>query len=45
VQNVPAIAEVAHDRGAKVLMDNTWVVVAVPVVRARVDVSIHAATK
>jgi cysteine-S-conjugate beta-lyase len=46
VQDVPAIAAVAHDGGAKVLMDNTW---ASPLLFASfkhgVDVSIHAATK
>lgn len=46
VQDIPAIAEAAHKRGAKVLMDNTW---ATPLFfRALdhgVDVSIHAATK
>ena len=46
VQDVPAIAEVAHARGALVVMDNTW---ATPLFfRAfdhGVDVSVHAATK
>ena len=46
VQDVPAIAEVAHARGAFVVMDNTW---ATPLFfRAfdhGVDVSVHAATK
>jgi cystathionine beta-lyase len=46
VQDIPAIAKVAHARGAKVLLDNTW---ASPLFfRAfehGVDVSIHAATK
>ena len=46
VQDVPAIAEVAHASGAMVLMDNTW---ASPWLFASfahgVDVSIHAATK
>jgi cysteine-S-conjugate beta-lyase len=46
VQDVPAIAEVAHASGALVLMDNTW---ASPWLFASfahgVDVSIHAATK
>jgi cysteine-S-conjugate beta-lyase len=45
VQDVPAVAEVAHDRGAKVLMDNTW---ASPWLFSSfergVDVSIDAAT-
>jgi len=46
VQDVPAIAAVAHARGARVVMDNTW---ATPLFfRAfdhGVDVSVHAATK
>ena len=46
VQDVPAIVAVAHERGALVLLDNTW---ATPLFfRAfdhGVDVSVHAATK
>jgi cysteine-S-conjugate beta-lyase len=46
IQDIPAIAEVAHRRGALVLMDNTW---ATPIYfRALdfgVDLSIHAGTK
>jgi cystathionine beta-lyase len=46
VQDIPAIAAVAHARGATVVMDNTW---ATPLYfRAfdhGVDVSVHAATK
>jgi cystathionine beta-lyase len=46
VQDVPAIAAVAHKHGAKVLMDNTW---GTPYLfrsfEHGVDVSIHAATK
>jgi cystathionine beta-lyase len=46
VQDVPAIAEAAHKRGAVVIMDNTW---ATPLYfkpfSHGVDVSIHAATK
>ena len=46
VQDVPAIAAVAHRYGARVLMDNTW---ATPYLfrsfEHGVDVSIHAATK
>ncbi len=46
VQDIPAIAAVAHKHGAKVLMDNTW---ASPYLfrsfEHGVDVSIHAATK
>ncbi|TMJ57098.1 MAG: PLP-dependent transferase [Alphaproteobacteria bacterium] len=45
-EDVPAIAAVAHSRGAKVVMDNTW---ATPYLfrsfEHGVDVSIHAATK
>jgi cystathionine beta-lyase len=46
VQDIPAIAAVAHAHGAKVVLDNTW---ATPLYfRAfahGVDVSVHAATK
>ena len=46
VQDVPAIARVARQQGAKVLMDNTW---ASPIffhpLEHGVDVVIHAATK
>jgi len=46
VQDVPAIAEVAHARGAKVLIDNTW---ATPLyfkpIAHGCDVVIEAATK
>jgi cystathionine beta-lyase len=46
VQDIPAIAAVAHARGARVVLDNTW---ASPLgFRAfdhGVDVSVHAATK
>ncbi|MGE5103952.1 MAG: cystathionine beta-lyase [Betaproteobacteria bacterium] len=46
VQDVPAIVHVAHQRGARVILDNTW---ATPLgFRAfehGVDVSVHAATK
>ena len=46
VQDVPAIANAAHESGAKVLLDNTW---ASPYLfrsfEHGVDVSIHAATK
>jgi cystathionine beta-lyase len=46
VQDIPAIAAVAHAHGAKVVLDNTW---ATPLCfRAfdhGVDVSVHAATK
>lgn len=46
VQDIPAISEAAHARGAVVVMDNTW---ATPLYfkpfSHGVDVSIHAATK
>jgi cystathionine beta-lyase len=46
VQDIPAIVAVAHERGARVVLDNTW---ATPLgFRAfdhGVDVSVHAATK
>jgi cysteine-S-conjugate beta-lyase len=46
VQDVPAIADVAHRRGIVVVMDNTW---ATPLYfkpfAHGVDVSVHAATK
>ncbi len=46
IQDIPAIAAVAHQHGAKVLMDNTW---GTPYLfrsfEHGVDVSIHAATK
>lgn len=46
VQDIPAIAKIAHANGASVLMDNTW---ATPVffqpLKHGVDLSIQAATK
>lgn len=46
VQDVPAIAAVAHERGASVLMDNTWATpLFFPALRRGVDLSIQAATK
>jgi len=46
VQDVPAIAQAAHERGASVLLDNTW---ATPIFFSAivhgVDLSIQAATK
>jgi cystathionine beta-lyase len=46
IQDIPAIAKVAHEGGAVVMMDNTW---ATPLffkaLDFGVDVSIHAATK
>jgi cystathionine beta-lyase len=45
VQDVPAIARVAHASGAKVLMDNTWGIHHFQPFQHGVDVSIQAATK
>ncbi len=46
VQDIPAIAEVAHAHGASVLMDNTWgTPVYFPALARGVDLSIQAATK
>jgi cysteine-S-conjugate beta-lyase len=46
VQDVPAIAEVAHRAGAAVVMDNTWATpYFFPAIARGVDVSILAATK
>lgn len=45
VQDVPALAAVAHANGAKVLMDNTWGIHAFQPFRHGVDVSIQALTK
>ncbi|WP_018152558.1 cystathionine beta-lyase [Leeia oryzae] len=46
VQDIPAIAEVAHERGVLVVSDSTW---ATPIgwhaTELGVDVSLHAATK
>jgi cystathionine beta-lyase len=46
VQDIPALAAVAHSRGARVILDNTW---ATPLgfrsFDHGVDVSVHAATK
>lgn len=46
VQDIPALARIAHDAGALVLLDNTW---ATPVFfrpfEHGVDISLHAATK
>ncbi len=46
MQDIPAIAEVAHEKGAVVLMDNTW---ATPLyfraLEKGVDLSIQAGTK
>jgi cystathionine beta-lyase len=46
VQDIPAIAAVAHARNASVLMDNTWgTPIFFPALKRGVDLSIHAATK
>jgi cystathionine beta-lyase len=45
VQDIPALAKVAHARGAKVLMDNTWGIHFFQPFRHGVDVSIQALTK
>ena len=45
VQDVPALAAVAHEHGAKVLMDNTWGIHFFQPFRHGVDVSIQALTK
>ena len=45
VQDVPALAAVAHAHGAKVLMDNTWGIHHFQPFRHGVDVSIQALTK
>jgi len=45
VQDIPALARVAHGRGAKVLMDNTWGIHFFQPFTHGVDVSIQALTK
>ncbi|WP_375738922.1 cystathionine beta-lyase [Pseudomonas boanensis] len=46
VQDIPAIADAAHARGALVMLDNTWGTPAhFPSFKHGVDISIHAATK
>jgi cysteine-S-conjugate beta-lyase len=45
VQDIPALARVAHARGAKVLMDNTWGIHFFQPFVHGVDVSIQALTK
>ncbi|MEP7184073.1 MAG: cystathionine beta-lyase, partial [Betaproteobacteria bacterium] len=46
VQDIPAIAAVAHARGAVVVLDNTWATpFGFPAFARGVDVSVHAATK
>ena len=45
VQDVPALAAVAHRHGARVMMDNTWGVHFFQPFRHGVDISIQAVTK
>jgi cysteine-S-conjugate beta-lyase len=46
MQDIPAIAEVAHGRGAVVIMDNTWATpLFFPALDRGVDLSIQAGTK
>ena len=45
VQDIPALAEIAHARGAKVLMDNTWGIHFFQPFSKGVDCSIQALTK
>jgi cystathionine beta-lyase len=46
IQDVPAIAEVAHRHGALVMLDNTWATpLGFPAFARGVDVSLHAGTK
>jgi cystathionine beta-lyase len=45
-QDIPAIADVAHAKGASVLLDNTWATpIYFPALQRGVDLSIQAATK
>ena len=45
VQDIPALAAVAHAHGAKVFLDNTWGILHFSPFTHGVDVSIHALTK
>lgn len=45
VQDIPALAALAHARGAKVFLDNTWGIMHFAPFTHGVDVSIHALTK
>lgn len=45
MQDIPALAEIAHGRGAKVLMDNTWGIHFFQPFTKGVDCSIQALTK
>jgi len=46
VQDIPAIAEAAHRRGALVMLDNTWATpLGFPAFARGADVTVHAGTK
>lgn len=45
VQDIPAIAQAAHDRGALVILDNTWGVLNFQPFEHGVDISVQACTK
>lgn len=46
VQDLPAIAQVAHRRGARVLLDNTWATpLGFPAFARGADITVHAGTK
>jgi len=46
VQDVPAIADVAHAKGALVMLDNTWATpLGFPAFARGVDIALHAGTK
>lgn len=45
VQDIPALAAIAHAHGAKVFLDNTWGILNFAPFTHGVDVSIHALTK
>jgi cystathionine beta-lyase len=46
IQDIPAIADAAHQRGALVMLDNTWATpLGFPAFARGVDVSVHAGTK
>lgn len=46
VQDIPAIADAAHQRGALVILDNTWATpLGFPSFARGVDVAVHAGTK
>jgi cystathionine beta-lyase len=46
MQDIPAIAAIAHEKGARVLMDNTWATpLYFPALQHGVDLSIQAGTK